>query len=125
MVLRLNGSMTDLEIAESQERHVEEAKREATAVAEARVKATLAMQAHDQKIADSQEAARLLEANATLKTQNELREKFLATPLTEIERVEMQGLESMAQDGHNPDRGNMLRLATLRVKAKIKAKKEK
>jgi len=125
MVLRLNGNMTDLEIAEAQERHNLEARKEAIANSEAKVEAVLSMEAKDQKIINSQEAARLSEENATLKRQNDLREKYMALPLTEGERVELQGLEAMCQTGQNPDKGNMFRLGDLRVKAKIKAKKDK
>jgi uncharacterized protein involved in exopolysaccharide biosynthesis len=122
MVLRLNSNMSDLEIAEIQEKNNADARREAIADSKAKVDAILAIEKSDQKIIDSQEKAKLEAENATIKLQNDLREKYLSTPLTEGERVELLGLEAMAQDGHNPDKGNMFRLADLRKKSKIKAK---
>ena len=125
MVLRLNGNMTDLEIAEAQEKNNLEARKEAEAVSNAKVKAISEQNEIAAKHKEAEEKAALEAENKQIKKQNARREAYLATPLTEGERVELQGLEAMCQTGQNPDKGNMFRLSDLRVKAKIKVKKEK
>ena len=125
MVLNLNRNMSDEEVAKIQSANVVEKRKEAVIVCSEKVKSVQSIEASDQKILDAQEKAKLEEENATIKRQNDLREKYLATPLTEGERVELQGLEAMCQTGQNPDKGNMFRLADLRAKAEIDVKARK
>ena len=119
MVLNLNKNMSEELKAKLQADYVTEERLLATERAKEKLKAISDMEKHDAKIEEKKEKAKLKEENASITAQNRLREEYMATPLTEGERVELLGLTEMANTGKNPDRGNMLRLADLRIKSKI------
>jgi len=125
MALRLNCNMSEAEVALTKEKNLAENTANGVEASKKAVQAFLDAEAKDKKIMDAEEKARLKEENASLKRQNDLRETYMGTPITEGERVELQGLEQMANSGRNPDRSNMLRLSELRSKAKIKSEAKK
>ena len=122
MVLKLRGNMTELEQVEAQSAHVVERRKEAEVLCKRNADTIRAANESDIRAQNKDKEELLKAENADLKKKIAIREKYMATPLSEVERVELDGLEAMAQEGHNPDRGNMLRLSELRLRAKNNAK---
>ena len=119
MVLKLRGNMSELERAEAQSAHVVERRKEAEILCKRNADTIRAANESDLKAQEKDRAELLKEENADLKKKISLREKYMATPLSEREKVELDGLLVMARSGQNPDRGNMLRLGELRLRMKV------
>lgn len=117
MVLKLN--MSDKETAEAQASHTKTKQAEAAVRLKGEAEAKKKLNASDAKKIASQEKTKLKEENAVIKTQIDLREKYLAEPLTESEHVEMDALTVQANSGQNPDPSEMARLSDLRIKLKV------
>ena len=120
MALKLVGQLSDEEIAKRQVEHTQKSQSNKVAKNAAELKANANVASEDAKKIAKAEKDALQAENKILSAQISQRKAYLAKPLTEDERVELQHLKAMANSGKNPDRTNMIRMSDLRKKAKNK-----